>query len=137
MNMDEITSLIGALDKSSVSVLELKDGEFSLKLEKAAQQIVTTPTVMPVAVTADPESAGEELGPDVKEVLSPMVGTFHTLKDEVKVGDRLKKGDALCSIEAMKLMNEIVMEEDGEIVWVSAGEGDLVEFGQQLFQYRP
>ncbi len=137
MNMDEITRLIGALDESFVSVLELKDGEFSLKLEKAAQQIVTTPTVMPVAVAADPEGAGEELGPDVKEVLSPMVGTFHALKDEVKVGDRLKKGDARCSIEAMKLMNEIVMEEDGEIVWVSAGEGDLVEFGQQLFQYRP
>ena len=68
-----------------------------------------------------------------------MVGIFYTAPSPeaepfVKVGSKVKKGDTLCIIEAMKLMNDVVAEEDGEIVEVCAENGSLVEFGQTLFK---
>ena len=72
-------------------------------------------------------------------VKSPMVGIFYTAPSPeaepfVKVGSKVKKGDTLCIIEAMKLMNDVVAEEDGEIVEICAENGSLVEFGQILFK---
>ena len=74
-----------------------------------------------------------------RNVKSPMVGIFYTAPSPeaepfVKVGSKVKKGDTLCIIEAMKLMNDVVAEEDGEIVEVCAENGTLVEFGQVLFK---
>ena len=68
-----------------------------------------------------------------------MVGIFYTAPSPeaepfVKVGSKVKKGDTLCIIEAMKLMNDVVAEEDGEIVEICAENGSLVEFGQILFK---
>ena len=68
-----------------------------------------------------------------------MVGIFYTASSPdaepvVKVGQTVKKGDTLCIIEAMKLMNDVVAEEDGEIVEICAENGSLVEFGQVLFK---
>ena len=76
-----------------------------------------------------------------KEVKSPMVGTFYSSpspKDEpyVKVGDKVKKGDVLCVIEAMKLMNEIESEYDGEIVEICVKNEDMVEYGTTLFKIK-
>lgn len=72
-------------------------------------------------------------------MLSPMVGVFYSApspqsKPFVEVGSRVKKGDVLCIVEAMKLMNEITAELDGEIVEVCAASGDVVEYGQTLFR---
>ena len=74
-----------------------------------------------------------------RDVKSPMVGIFYTASSPdaepfVKVGQKVKKGDTLCIIEAMKLMNDVVAEEDGEIVEICAENGSLVEFGQVLFK---
>lgn len=74
-----------------------------------------------------------------KTVKSPMVGTFYTKASPtaepfVKVGDRVKKGDVLCIIEAMKLMNEIESDVDGEIVEICYNDEDLVEYGSVLFK---
>ena len=68
-----------------------------------------------------------------------MVGIFYSAPSPdaepfVKVGKKVKKGDTLCIIEAMKLMNDVVAEEDGEIVEICADNGSLVEFGQVLFK---
>ena len=68
-----------------------------------------------------------------------MVGIFYAAPSPdaepfVKVGSKVKKGDTLCIIEAMKLMNDVVAEEDGEIVEICAENGSLVEFGQTLFK---
>ena len=76
-----------------------------------------------------------------KEVKSPMVGTFYSApspKDEpyVKVGDKVKKGDVLCVVEAMKLMNEIESEFDGEIVEICVKNEDMVEYGTTLFKIK-
>jgi acetyl-CoA carboxylase biotin carboxyl carrier protein len=74
-------------------------------------------------------------------VKSPMVGTFYsksspTAESFVKVGSKVKKGDTLCIIEAMKLMNEIESEIDGEIVEICAKDGDAVEYGAPLFRIK-
>ena len=74
-----------------------------------------------------------------RDIKSPMVGIFYTAPSPeaepfVKVGSKVKKGDTLCIIEAMKLMNDVVAEEDGEIVEICAENGALVEFGQILFK---
>ena len=73
-----------------------------------------------------------------KDILSPLVGTYHELEGtkKVSIGSKLKKGAPLCNVEAMKLMNEIVMPEDGEIVWIACSEGDTVEYEQLLFRYK-
>ena len=65
------------------------------------------------------------------------MGVSHKLTGdkEVKVGDKLKKGDTICMVEAMKLMNEITMPEDGEIVFFYADEGETVEYGQVIAKY--
>ena len=85
-----------------------------------------------------------EKEPEIKEVskglpvLSPMVGTFYRASDPgaepfVKIGDVIQKGQKLCIIEAMKLMNEIQAESDGVLLEILAEDGKLVEYGQALF----
>lgn len=88
----------------------------------------------PVAGAA--EASQEEV--NHKKQVSPMVGTFYSQPSPdkpafVKVGDKVKKGQTVCIIEAMKLMNEIESEYDGEIVKVMVGNEEMVEFGQPLF----
>lgn len=78
---------------------------------------------------------------DAKIVKSPMVGTFYTkpspdAKPYVEVGTRVKKGDVLCIVEAMKLMNEIESEFDGEVVEVLVNDGEAVEYGMPLFKIK-
>ena len=80
----------------------------------------------------------EECG---KKLVSPMVGTFYSASSPdkspfVKVGDKVKKGQTICIIEAMKLMNEIESEHDGEIVKILLNNEDMVEYGQPLFLIR-
>ncbi len=88
------------------------------------------------SVTAGEEQPSEEV--NHKKVVSPMVGTFYSQASPdkppfVKVGDKVKKGQTVCIIEAMKLMNEIESEHDGEIVKILINNEDMVEFGQPLF----
>lgn len=73
-----------------------------------------------------------------KKLVSPMVGTFYAQSSPdkpafVKVGDKVKKGQTICIIEAMKLMNEIESEHDGEVVNILVGNEEMVEYGQPLF----
>ena len=97
-------------------------------------------TVAP-AVEAAPVAAADA-GADfnaAKMVTSPMVGVFYASPSPtdppfVTVGSKVKKGDVLCIIEAMKLMNEITAEEDGEIIDICATNGSVVEYGQILFK---
>lgn len=162
MDLKSILELLKAADKSGFDTLELNDKDFSLKLERNTnvppQQVVVTAGAAPSApmavssvtpaaapaASAIPEAAvaaseapavAEDRG---KEIISPLVGIYHKLADgkAVKIGDKLKKGDVVCMVEAMKLMNEITMPEAGEITWVACEEGDSVEYGQLLFNYK-
>lgn len=127
--------------KTGWSKIEISEKEFSLKLERnvggvVAEGVPMQPVVLP-ASTEQPQIEEVAGVPDGKAIKSPLVGIFHPLAGDkaVKIGDKLKKGDVICMVEAMKLMNEILMPEDGEIVWIAAEDGDMVEYDQLLFNY--
>ncbi len=159
MDLKSILELLKAADKSGFDIFELNDKDFSLRLERnaeipAQQVVVAAPTqaapmvaaapVAPAMAASVPEAAvAASEAPAIvedrgKEIASPLVGVFHKLADgkAVKIGDKLKKGDVVCMVEAMKLMNEITMPEAGEITWVACEEGDSVEYGQLLYNYK-
>lgn len=147
--MGFVTELMDRLERSSVGTLELEVPGLKIRLEKAAQAqaspVAVAPAPVSVAATNEertPEppavSAGSaENAPAGNIVRSPMVGTFYAAPAPdappfVKVGDRVKKGDVLCIIEAMKMMNEIESEYDGVVASVLAANGSLVEFDQPI-----
>ncbi|HEX8031292.1 MAG TPA: acetyl-CoA carboxylase biotin carboxyl carrier protein, partial [Vicinamibacterales bacterium] len=95
----------------------------------------------PAAVTA-PSAADDEAGGELAIVKSPIVGTFYRsaepgAKAFVSVGDVVRKGQVLCIIEAMKLMNEIDSEYDGEITSIYIENGQAVQYGERLFSIKP
>ncbi len=138
MDIRQIERLMRAMRQHGVKELILSDGDFKLSLERGeiVSQALPADAEPVLSLVPDPP-AKAEAGGDGKEILSPMVGTFHANpKRPIKPGAKLKKGDVLCVIEAMKLMNDIAMEEDGEITFVALNEGDMVEFGQLIATYK-
>ncbi len=110
--------------------------------QQAAQSGQQAPPQAPPAAAAPQSAAPEAAGPQLLEVLAPIVGTFYGSPSPeappfVKVGDRVSAGTVLCIIEAMKLMNEIEAETAGIVREVSVGNGDPVEYGQVLFRIEP
>lgn len=143
-NMDEIKELISILEGSSLAVLEVASGDNRVRLEKAVAPVAAAPAAAPVAApvaapAAVPAAPADEPSRDSgKTISAPIVGVFYAAPSPdsdpyVSVGKRVKKGDVVCIIEAMKCMNEIQAEEDGEITAVLANNGELVEYGQPLF----
>ncbi len=95
----------------------------------------------PTAPTAEPAPA-EKTDDGLHEVLSPMVGTFYRAASPeadpfVSEGDRIESGQTVCIIEAMKIMNEIPADVQGEVVEILVGDGQPVEYNQTLFKIRP
>ena len=149
MDIQDIVTLIHAVDETDVTNFELTEEAFSLKIDKRDRKgkavamvspVSSVPVMEPVSTAADSAdtSKKEKEDPGVKVVTSPMVGTFYRAPgpdaDEyVRNGERIDAGQTLCIIEAMKCMNEIQAEEDGEITAVLATNGELVEYGQPLF----
>lgn len=150
-NLDEIKEFISLLEDSSLSVFEIqKEDGSKIRLEKAqpAQQIVNTipvangvaaPAPMPAAPVESAPAAPAPAADSSKTIDAPIVGVFYAASAPgkapyVSTGKKVKKGDVVCIIEAMKCMNEIQAEEDGEIVEVLVKDGELVEYGQPLFK---
>ncbi len=141
---NDVKELIEMLESSSLSVLEIKNGDGSaVRLERAAcaaPAVVMQPNAAaPVKenVTAAPAEAAAPVT-EGKAVNSPIVGVFYAAPSPesspyVTVGSKIKKGDTICIVEAMKCMNEIQSELDGEIAEILVKDGDLVEYGQPLF----
>lgn len=146
MEYDKIKQLMEDMGKSNIEELEIEFPEgmkISMKKNVAvvpAQQVVAQQsTNIPVVQSIQPIQ--EEPKEEYKEIKSPMVGTFYSKpspdKEEfVKVGDKVKKGQVVCIIEAMKLMNEIEAEFDGEVVEVCLNDGEAVEYGKPLFKLK-
>ena len=138
-NIDEIKELIALLESSSLAVLEVKEGDSKVHLEKPGNITVNNTGVAPVVAPAAPVApAAAPAAETGKTINAPIVGVFYAAPSPdaepyVSVGKRVKKGDVVCIIEAMKCMNEIQAEEDGEITAVLANNGELVEYGQPLF----
>ena len=155
MDYKEIKKLMDDMGNSKLEELEIEfpDGvKISMKKREKREVIVephiieasapvTVPTIKPQeekGMVAIPKKKEEE---NYKVIKSPMVGTFYASsspdKDPyVKVGDKIAKGQVVCIVEAMKLMNEIESEFDGEIVEICAKNEDVVEYGTPLFKIK-
>ena len=140
IDISTLKEYIKVLEECSLEKLEISDGTDTISLEKAhaaaaAPAAVTVnaapaPAAAPAVSTAVPDNG--------KTISAPIVGVFYAAPSPesdpyVHVGKRVKKGDVVCIIEAMKCMNEIQAEEDGEITAVLATNGELVEYNQPLF----
>lgn len=139
MNIKQIKELAQIVRENGLSALEVSENESKIRIE--CEQKTTAPANMPAQQTIS--IAPAEKDPvdfnRTREIRSPMVGVFYAAPSPeaepfVSVGDRVKKGDVVCIVEAMKLMNEITAEFDGEVVDICVRSGDVVEYGQTLFK---
>lgn len=155
MDIRKVKKLIELLEESGISEIEIREGEESVRISRntsspASYQPVTTHIVGPHPNTTEPHSAAKGGGRDHPEakgadhshndhvVATPMVGTFYrsaSPKDKpfVEVGQKVKVGDVLCIIEAMKMLNQIEADKAGTIKQIMVENGQPVEFGQPLF----
>ena len=152
MDYEQIKQLMKDMENSKLESIniELADGtKISMKKENelAAKMVAAPIKTVPQELNIQQNSVDNqnkevvEQEQNFKTITSPMVGTFYAKASPsaspfVKVGDRVKKGDVLCIIEAMKLMNEIESDIDGEIVEICCKEEDLIEYGTVLFKIK-
>ena len=135
MNESDIRKYANLMSELGLTGLEVTENDRVVRLERNPAPQTTAPA-QTVQVGDVPQSAANE---DLIEISSPRVGVFYAAPAEdadpyVQVGDRVKKGQTLCIVEAMKLMNEIVAETDGQIVEICAQNGQVVDFGCPLFR---
>lgn len=160
METHEVKELLSQFDQSTLTELQLKKETFELYFNKnttsglqsassapapapaPAANAASTPVAPTPAVSATPDTV-ETAKPvlEGKEVVSPLVGVVYLKpspdKDNFKqIGDHVKKGDILCIVEAMKVMNEIVSDVDGELVEVLVKSEQIVEYNQPLFRVK-
>lgn len=145
MNIENVRALAQILQQFGLSRVEVCQGGETIRLEAAAAQSAVPPPAQPVAAAESAgavSSAGDARTVNFNsllEIKSPMVGVFYSAPSPdstpfVAIGSKIKKGDTLCIIESMKLLNEITAEADGEIVDVCIRNGEIAEFGQVLFK---
>ncbi|WP_456432430.1 acetyl-CoA carboxylase biotin carboxyl carrier protein [Nitratifractor sp.] len=152
MKLDEIKELMRLFGKSKLDRLQIKNKDFEIEMEKsspaaAAPAAAPAPAPAPVANTPAPAPeaapaaapAEEAAGPKGELITSPMVGTFYAAPSPdsppfVKVGDTVRKGQTLCILEAMKIMNELEAEFDCKILEVLVEDGEPVEYDKPLFR---
>lgn len=148
MDIKLVKELINEFKDSDLTKVKLKNDEFEIEIERMVQvmpqampQTVPSlgPTTQQVATTQiNIETPAEVKSEGGYEIKAPMVGTFYasSAPDKpafVSVGSKVKKGDTICIIEAMKLMNEVEADRDGEVVEILVENEEMVEFDQPLF----
>jgi len=164
MEYKQIQELLKAVNKSNISELSIKDGEFEITIKQsgpemqyiavqpgsasmimppsAPQAVLQAPPASPAAPVSAPAPAASGDDANGITVKSPMIGTFYRSAGPdkppfVNVGDEIKAGQVLCIIEAMKLFNEIESDISGRIVKVLADDASPVEYDQPLFIVEP
>ena len=164
INFNELRDLLGAIAQTDITELSLKTDAFELSVRKNAgqapvvisatpiQEAIAAPAGLtesvspppPVPVAEPPKETPTPSAIDQKwtAVTSPMVGTFYRAPspDEapfVEIGDAIRKGQPVCIIEAMKLMNEIEAEISGQVMEIAVANGEPVEYGQTLLWVKP
>lgn len=163
MDLETLRGFADLMEERGLTRIKLEEPDLTLELERegaSAAQPPAWPTfppampaawpaapAAPAAAPAAPAAVAEPAAPAAPapvasgaiEVCAPMVGVFYVAPSPgaepfVHVGSKVKKGETLCILEAMKLMNEVVAECDGEIAEICASDGDLVEYGRVLFR---
>lgn len=163
LDFNELRELLTVIDQTDIGEFTLKSGDFELVVRKGTRsselpavesnsglKSAAPPVVVPTLASATPSptpanppaAAPPRAADRWVEVISPMVGTFYRspAPDEppfVEVGDRIRLGQTVCIIEAMKLMNELEAEVAGEIVEILVSNGQPVEYGQVLMRVNP
>lgn len=140
MNDADIRRYAGLMEELGLTGLEVTEKDQVIRLERtpAPQAPVRETVTLPAAPAAEAQPAPAGAG---TPVCSPMVGVFYAAPAEdaepfVQVGDKVKRGQTLCIVEAMKLMNEIMAEVEGEIVEICVANGQVVDYGTPLFYIR-
>jgi acetyl-CoA carboxylase biotin carboxyl carrier protein len=166
VNLDDVREILALMRDNGLSEFEIEKEGLRLRLRKEAVAPVAAAPALPAAAVAPvvaaapppagagagdpaagaqapPPAAGPEAADEIElaVVKSPIVGTFYRSSEPsapafVEIGAKVKKGQVLCIIEAMKLMNEIDSEYDGEIVNVYVENGQPVQYGERLFAIR-
>jgi acetyl-CoA carboxylase biotin carboxyl carrier protein len=156
LDFEQLQALLSAVQESDISELSLKGESFELLVKRGSTTAVVLPQALPPAPVSLPTTASAPpaqtpsapsavapgAGESWVEITSPMVGTFYRAPAPeeppfINVGDRIRPGQTVCIIEAMKLMNELESEVSGEVVEVLAQNGEPVEFNQPLMRIRP
>ena len=147
MDMKQIKALLQEFDASSLSKLKITQEAFSIELEKNIGAVAAPVMAAPVAVAAAPVASAAPAPAEAVPaapvltgdmIVSPMVGTYYSAPSPdsapfVKVGDRVKKGQVIGILEAMKIMNELEAEFDCEIVSILVSDAQAVEYDMPLF----
>src|SRR5437868_11614154 len=158
MDLEDIRQILDLVREHELAEFELERDGLKVRIRKAGNEVTfvapATHAVAPVPVLAAPSSPSAGLGPvaataapgaadavDLAIIKSPIVGTFYRSPEPgapnfVEVGAHVKKGQVLCIIEAMKLMNEIDSEYDGEVTNIYVEGGQSVQYGERLFAIR-
>ena len=152
MKLDEIKELMRLFGKSKLNRIQIKQKDFEIEMEKGGTVVVETApaakaapavsTAAPAAAPASAPAAEEKQSEPVAKgelITSPMVGTFYAAPSPdsppfVKVGDTVRKGQTLCILEAMKIMNELEAEYDCKILEILVEDGEPVEYDKPLFR---
>jgi len=149
MDIRKVKKLIELLEESNVQEIEIKEGEESVRISRgtslAAPAALTTVAAAPLAAAAPAPAAAPAAAPEEEStaepsghaVRSPMVGTFYQAPSPdaapfATVGKTVKKGDTICIVEAMKMMNQIEADQSGVIEAILVKDGEPVEFDQAL-----
>lgn len=149
MDLEKIAGLVKLIEDSSLKEFTYKEGDVKITMSKLDHPPIVAaglPAMAPAAAPAPTESAaaagpGAEAESEALFITSPIVGTFYSaaapdVPAYVRVGDRIKEGQTVCILEAMKLMNEIQCEFDCEIEAVLVSNEQKVEYGQPLFRVK-
>jgi acetyl-CoA carboxylase biotin carboxyl carrier protein len=153
MDLDDVKQILALVREHDLAEFELERDGLKVRIRKAGRELVVAappPAPAPVAPSSAPAAVGPEAevpapaaetldaAVDLGVIKSPIVGTFYRSPEPnapsfVEVGDAVRKGQVLCIIEAMKLMNEIESDRDGEIAAIYVENGKPVQFGERLF----
>jgi len=148
MDLRKIKKLIEMLQESDLNEIEVKEGEESVRINRKKESVIHASTPISVGQNLNQSSAplpqtdnskieNGQAAEDLNHITSPMVGTFYRKpapdkEPFIEVGQTVKKGDTVCIIEAMKMMNQVKSEFDGKVIAINIEDGDPVEFGQEL-----
>lgn len=153
MNLDDIKQLLELVREHDLTEFELEQDGLKMRVRKAGQDVIVShaaapvvhhaaPVALPAAAAAPAAPAAPvEEGTPLAVIKAPIVGTVYRAPEPgarpfAEVGTMVKKGQVLCIIEAMKLMNEIESDVDGEVVGVYVENGQPVQFGDRIFTIR-
>ena len=140
MEAEKILEYAKILNDYNLSVIEITEGQTKIRLVSEQNKGQITQCNQPAIQPVNPISAAKSIDfNNLYELKSPMVGVFYRAPSPdsapfVKIGDKVTKGSVLCIIEAMKILNEICADRDGEIVDICAQNEQIIEYGQTLFK---